>query len=117
MVWGILGDDAMFVVELDVFETKLHSVSVGYCICVFTRAHAEEEYNLDEISLTFFKWGGVCSYSSLDDKPNGGWLFMFGWGGLGRSSAVGDEVGCQDPWRRSLWAYGGRGDIPGGGYR
>ena len=67
----------MFVVELEVFETKLHSVLVRYCLCIFTRAHAEEECNMDEIGLAFFKGVGVCSSSSLDDKSKGGFLFTF----------------------------------------
>ena len=71
MVWGILGNSATFVVELEVFETKLHSALVGCCICMFTRVHAEEECNMDEIGLVFFKGGGFYSYSSLDDKRKG----------------------------------------------
>ena len=38
--------------------------------------------NLDEIGLTFFKGGGACSCSSLDDKPKGDCFFTFGWGVL-----------------------------------
>ena len=71
MVWGIFGDDTIFVVELEVFGVKVHSASVGCRLCVFTRVQAEEECNLDEIVLVFFKGGGFCSCSSLDDKHKG----------------------------------------------
>ena len=84
MAWGILGDDAMFIMELEVFEPELYSMSVGCRFCVFTRVYAEEECNLDVIGLTFFKGGGVYCCSSLDDNAKGGCLFMFGWGVLVR---------------------------------
>ena len=53
MVRGILGDDAMFVMELEVFEAELHSTLVGCRLYVFIRAHAEEECNMDEVFLVF----------------------------------------------------------------
>ena len=75
-----MGNDDMFVMELEIFEAELYSALVGYCLCVFTRAQTEEECNLDETGLASFKWGGVCSCGSLDDDAKGGCLFMFGWG-------------------------------------
>ena len=55
---------------------------MGCYLCVFTRAQVEEECDLDEIGLEFFKGGGVYSCSSLDDKPKGGCLFTFRGGGV-----------------------------------
>ena len=43
VVWGILKDDAMFIMELEIFEPELHSASVECRLCVFTRALVEEE--------------------------------------------------------------------------
>ena len=41
VVWGILGDSAIFVMELEVFEAELYSTLVVYRLCVFTRAQTE----------------------------------------------------------------------------
>ena len=40
VVWGILGDNTMFVMELEVFEAELYSALMGCHICVFTRVYA-----------------------------------------------------------------------------
>ena len=91
MVWGILGNSATFVVELEVFETKLHSALVGCCICMFTRVHAEEECNMDEIGLVFFKGLESAAAAAWMTSPSEGVPFHVWIGGLGRSSARADE--------------------------
>ena len=81
-VWGILGNGAMFIMELEVFEAELHRALMVCYLCVLTRAQTEEEYSLHEIGLVFCKWGGVCCYSSLGDKAKMDCVFAFGWGVL-----------------------------------
>ena len=75
LIWGIVWDDPVHVVKLEVPEAELGGTSMGLRVYVLAEAYAEEEGDLDEISCALIFGGGGSGGTNINDEAKG-------WGGV-----------------------------------
>ena len=84
-VRGVMWNDAILVVELEVVEAELNCALVGLRIGVFARAQTEEQGNLDNIGGALGDLAGGAGYCcGCHDESKGGSLLRLGRGVLVR---------------------------------